>query len=146
MVIHGGCLCGAVRYQYDGDPMMVFECHCRDCQQHGGSHVHYGIMVREAEIRIEGVLSSYEKPADSGRTISRHFCPVCGSGVCNRPSIAPGTVVIKGGTIDDLAARPTPTFALYTATECAWQSASLRRFSRNITVSARELRWQPPVE
>ena len=28
----GGCVCGAIRYECDAEPIMTFKCHCRDCQ------------------------------------------------------------------------------------------------------------------
>ena len=33
----GGCSCGAVRYQCDGEPVMAAHCHCRDCQRSSGA-------------------------------------------------------------------------------------------------------------
>jgi hypothetical protein len=29
----GGCVCGAIRYECSAAPIMMFKCHCRDCQQ-----------------------------------------------------------------------------------------------------------------
>ncbi len=28
----GGCVCGAIRYECSAEPIMMFKCHCRDCQ------------------------------------------------------------------------------------------------------------------
>src|ERR1700759_4806702 len=33
----GGCLCGAVRYQADGDPLSAGYCYCADCRKASGS-------------------------------------------------------------------------------------------------------------
>jgi hypothetical protein len=144
MKLSGGCLCGGVRYQFDGDPVMVFHCHCRDCQRHGGSLVHYGILVRESSLELDGELASYEKVADSGKKVTRQFCPTCGSGVCNRIEIAPGMVAIKGGTVDEADSRPKPTFALYTDSQPEWISCEdLRGFEREPNVPPPELRWKP---
>ena len=35
--LHGGCACGAVLYVCDSEPVMVFHCHCRDCQRSSGA-------------------------------------------------------------------------------------------------------------
>src|SRR5215470_11193367 len=35
--ITGGCACGAIRYEVTGDPIVTFNCHCRDCQKTTGS-------------------------------------------------------------------------------------------------------------
>jgi hypothetical protein len=32
----GGCSCGAIRYESTAEPIMMFKCHCRDCQQTTG--------------------------------------------------------------------------------------------------------------
>jgi hypothetical protein len=69
--ITGRCLCGAVRYQFEGDPQFVFLCHCRDCQRSGGSLTHYGVMVPESGFTRHFEVRAYVKRSDSGREITR---------------------------------------------------------------------------
>ena len=35
----GGCLCGAVRFQAMGEPVVTGHCHCADCRRHNGAPV-----------------------------------------------------------------------------------------------------------
>ncbi|PYK62656.1 MAG: aldehyde-activating protein, partial [Verrucomicrobia bacterium] len=32
----GGCTCGAIRYECTAEPIVMFNCHCRDCQRGSG--------------------------------------------------------------------------------------------------------------
>ncbi len=34
--LEGGCQCGALRYQVVSAPLMVYNCHCTNCQRIGG--------------------------------------------------------------------------------------------------------------
>ena len=33
----GGCACGAIRYEISGEPLVQFDCQCRDCQRMSGT-------------------------------------------------------------------------------------------------------------
>ncbi|HEU0005684.1 MAG TPA: aldehyde-activating protein, partial [Terriglobia bacterium] len=41
----GGCVCGAVRYECSAEPIMMFKCHCRDCQRVTGGGFVAGLVV-----------------------------------------------------------------------------------------------------
>src|SRR5262245_12149581 len=122
MDLTGGCLCGAVRYRSTGAPFRQFVCHCRDCQRSGGSIFHAGMAVPRADFTItQGQLTTYQSKADSGRTIARSFCPICGSGIFNELELRPGYVVIKAGTLDD-PAIVSPTYEVYARSKVPWVS------------------------
>jgi hypothetical protein len=40
----GGCLCGAVRYRYEGEPTAVGLCQCERCQGQSGSAFLIGVV------------------------------------------------------------------------------------------------------
>lgn len=122
MNLRGGCLCGAVRYESSGAPARQFVCHCRDCRRAGGGVFHAGVAVPRAGFTItSGELRTYRSKADSGRSIMRSFCPICGSGIFNELELRPGYVVIKVGTLDD-PGLVTPTYECYARSRIPWVS------------------------
>ena len=79
--ISGGCACGAVRYEIAADPQFQGQCQCRDCQRATGTGHADGLGFPENAVALVGTLSFYEVIGDSGKTVSRGFCPKCGSPV-----------------------------------------------------------------
>jgi len=48
----GHCLCGNVRHRVDLEPLMVYACHCTECQRRTGSAFAISMIDREpAEAR-----------------------------------------------------------------------------------------------
>ena len=76
--LEGGCLCGAVRNSATTDPQMVADCYCSDCRKSSGTSHGTHVVLPVAGVTVEGKLTSFDKPADSGHVVSRAFCPVCG--------------------------------------------------------------------
>jgi hypothetical protein len=71
----GGCLCGAVRYRYEGEPVSIGLCQCRRCQRQSGSSFLIGVVSPKEAVSIEGKLATYEFETD-GKQLRRHFCPM----------------------------------------------------------------------
>lgn len=76
----GGCVCGAVRYEVSAAPVMMFKCHCRDCQHVTGGAFLPGLLVPAAAFRLtKGVLKYHFTPSLAGDQHQRGFCADCGS-------------------------------------------------------------------
>ncbi|MGE0222701.1 MAG: GFA family protein [Acetobacteraceae bacterium] len=75
----GGCLCGAVRYRVQGDPIRVTICHCRFCQRATGTaYMVEPIFPRDALSIIAGTPSIYSlRSAGSGKLVHIHSCSAC---------------------------------------------------------------------
>lgn len=100
--VEGGCQCGAVRYRITARPLGVYACWCRDCQRASGTtHTLSMPIEREHVELIRGDFRSYDKRADSGRTVRMMACAICGTRVWNHPLAAPEMMVIKPGTLDE---------------------------------------------
>jgi hypothetical protein len=80
---------------------MVNVCHCSECQRQSGSAFGMSMMVPQANLVVEGTLKSFTRSSASGRPLSCHFCPECGTRIYHVPSYAHGVLNVKPGTLDD---------------------------------------------
>ena len=119
MAHKGGCLCGKVRYSFDGDPLMCVTCHCKNCQKQAGSALSIIIGVEETALDIEGDVKTYEDTGDSGASVYRQFCDTCGSPVFTRLEKSDGLMFIKAGTLDDTSILK-PQFHCYAKSKQDW--------------------------
>lgn len=116
----GGCLCGAIRYRIKSDPLATAVCHCTHCQKQSGGVFSTNLVVPEAQYEQTGETKVYADHGDSGQAVLRHFCGDCGSPILSRAAgIMPGMVMIKAGTLDDMAGI-TPGIEVYTDHAAAW--------------------------
>ena len=100
--LDGRCLCGAVAYSCDAEPLFTVLCHCRDCQRQTGTAFSVVVGVPAAAFELRGKLATHVTVGeDHGREVQRRFCPVCGSPVLTESAQLPDVVIVKGGTLDD---------------------------------------------
>lgn len=99
----GGCHCGAVRYEVEGDPVHHALCHCTDCQASAGAPAVSWIAFREDQVRLtSGATTTYEGKGGA----RRQFCPACGTGLLyTNAEVLPGLVDIQSATLDDAGAE-----------------------------------------
>ena len=101
-VVTGGCLCGAVRYEYAAEVGPANYCHCADCRRATGSAFNIGVRVVAREFRIiKGQPKGFTKTGDSGNELTRHFCPECGSPLFTSSPRHPDFYFLKAGCLDD---------------------------------------------
>lgn len=121
----GGCACGRVRYEADGEPLFAVLCHCRDCQRASGTG-HVPVMgVGRAGFRVRGEPRSFTARGGSGKAAIRHFCPDCGSLLFGTPEVAADVVTIYVGSLDD-PSRFAPAYAQFTRDRWAWDEPGAR--------------------
>lgn len=72
----GGCLCGAVRFEVEGELPTPDACHCTQCRRQSG-HYWASTDVLRTALTIEGGerVSWYR----SSERVRRGFCSLCGS-------------------------------------------------------------------
>ena len=100
-MITGGCLCGTVRYAYAGELGPSSYCHCDDCRKATGGPYTVGARAELDKLEfVSGAVKEYTSVADSGKKITRAFCPDCGSPILTKADAAPGLCWLKGGCLD----------------------------------------------
>lgn len=73
------CDCGAVTLTARGRVVSMFQCACEHCQRVSGSGHSSVALLPASAISTTGATKTHARPADSGATFTRHFCPDCGT-------------------------------------------------------------------
>jgi hypothetical protein len=114
MKLSGGCNCGQVRYELDGEPIRVGICHCETCRKESGSAFSYfGIWPRVAAT-LSGELGCWQSRAGGDR-----FCPQCGSSLFCWTDES-DEIEIKLGTLDGPPTGLVPAYELWTIRREPW--------------------------
>jgi hypothetical protein len=100
-MIEGGCLCGKIRYEADGESFIAVRCHCRDCQYISGGEPAVVIAVARGALRIQGEPRVFRSKADSGVAVFRSFCANCGTPLFAGNENNSGFIAVKLGSLDD---------------------------------------------
>lgn len=115
--IAGGCLCGEIRYECQGEPLRAFICHCTDCQRFTGSVFPLNYFFPKESFRIlSATPKGHSDTAESGNKIERQFCGRCGAGLFAILDKRPTSISIQVGTIDDKS-KFKPTFQVWTRSQ-----------------------------
>jgi hypothetical protein len=115
----GGCLCGALRYQADGDPLYAGYCFCADCRKASGSGFVPFMGFPASAMRFSGEARQFVSKAARGGDAVRNFCPVCGGLVFGGIVGKDQQHTIYAGSLDDPSAFR-PTVALFARDRATW--------------------------
>lgn len=117
MAITGGCHCGAIRYQVEGEAIVHALCHCSDCRRSAGAPMVGWTMYPATALKVTKGTAKIYKSSEHGR---RHFCPECGTGLFYfNEQMLPGIVDIQSATYDDPNAIP-PQAHIQVAERIGW--------------------------
>jgi hypothetical protein len=119
--ISGGCPCEAVRFEVNAVPLLVYACHCTDCQRASGSA--FGLqmpVVAESFVLTRGKPRPWRRTGADGVESTSWFCSECGGCVFGQSAERPGIINVRAGTLDETWwLRPIAIISLRSAQ--AWQ-------------------------
>jgi hypothetical protein len=121
MTISGGCHCGAVRYEADGEALTHALCHCTDCRRSAGAPMVAWTMYPVEAVKVTKVAPKIYHSSENGR---RHFCGDCGTGVFYTNAVMlPGIIDIQSATYDNPNAVA-PQAHIQVAERIAWMESA----------------------
>jgi hypothetical protein len=110
----GGCLCGALRYEAQGEPLFAGYCYCADCRKASGSGCIPFMGFASTAVRISGPTRQFRCKSCRGGDAVRNFCPSCGGLVFGGEVGKDTSQTIYAGSLDTIAifVRERPSWAV----------------------------------
>jgi len=95
-------MCGAIKYEYTGEPAVTALCHCLDCQKWtGGAYTSNVVVPRTAfQVTSSTKPKEYDAVGNSGKVNKHFFCGTCGSGLYTELEVMPDVTCVKAGGLD----------------------------------------------
>jgi hypothetical protein len=97
----GGCLCGALRYEAEGEPTLMGICYCADCRKASGSGFIPFMGFAAVAVRLSGPTLTFVSKAARGGDATRNACPVCAGLVFGGKAGVDDSYTIYAGSLDD---------------------------------------------
>ena len=114
------CACGGVELAVAGRIEAMLLCSCLDCQKMSGAGHAAVLRVDAADVSLRGETTAFNRPADSGATLTRRFCPVCGTTLCGISSRAPSKMLLPAGLFAGNNAWFRPSLMIFARSHQDW--------------------------
>jgi hypothetical protein len=114
----GSCLCGAVRFEIDGDFERFYLCHCTYCQKDTGSAHAANLFSSSAKLRWVDGEDQVTRFALPGTRHGKSFCARCGSALPS--SQADGALLVVPAGSLDTPVPLTPHAHLFGSSRASW--------------------------
>lgn len=118
MTHRAACQCGQLLLESAADPDVVILCNCRACQRRSGSPFGVGAYFPRDAVTVSGAHRNWSRTAESGRGLTNHFCPECGTTVFWSLEMRPGQFGVPAGCLSTPA--PEPMRAIWTEEKHGW--------------------------
>jgi hypothetical protein len=98
----GGCSCGAIRYEVVSFPLLLYTCHCTNCQTASGSAfaLNMPVLARDFHI-LRGEPRGWRHLSPRGVQVTSRFCSDCGGRLYGERAGRAEIVNLRAGTLDD---------------------------------------------
>ena len=116
---HAECSCGQLQVVCVGEPVRVSVCHCLACQRRTGSVFAAQARFPHDRVAISGRSTAYVRVADSGHSLTFHFCPDCGATVYYQQDHIPDVIAVPLGAFAD-PGFPSPRFSIHERRKHPW--------------------------
>lgn len=99
-MLTGQCLCGDIKFEYEGPLGPIALCHCSQCRRTHGSAFSASAPIQKVRFKYlagEHLVREFESRPGKYRA----FCPRCGSQLYSRVDAIPGIVRLRVGVINE---------------------------------------------
>ena len=117
-MLDGACLCGRIKYEIEGRPRFMYQCHCGKCRAASGASFVTNIIVDADRFNITAGKESLAAFESSPRKF-RYFCAACGSPMYSQGEKTKHIVSVRCGTLkQDPGLRVA--YHAFVASKAAW--------------------------
>ncbi|TFK23201.1 DUF636 domain-containing protein [Coprinopsis marcescibilis] len=118
----GNCLCGEIAFSIEGEPFHFVICHCSNCKQSGGGAFQANGFFKPQQVNLtkgRDVVKDYvDANTKSGKSITRSFCPNCGTSLFITPT-ASGIAIVHVANIKG-SENWVPKKESFAESRCSW--------------------------
>jgi hypothetical protein len=120
----GGCSCGAIRYRIASFPLLLYACHCADCQTASGSAFALNMPVWAKDFYLaQGQPKPWRHLSPTEVPLTSWFCGDCGARLYGERTGREHIVNLRAGTLDDTSWL-TPVAHFFTSSAQNWMRSA----------------------
>jgi len=99
--LEGSCVCNAIRFEVQAEPLFTHACHCHNCQKITGSAFAMSTFVLNTELQVlAGEPFCIEQPTKSGKR-KVFVCPACQTVVFAESGKQSNVTIIRPGVLSN---------------------------------------------
>lgn len=116
--LSGECLCGEIRYEFNGELGSIIHCHCSECRRWHGAAFRTRAVAKRADFKWlsgESLLGYY----DGLPNVIKTFCTRCGSNLISLHKKDQTLIGLPLGGINEAIDRK-PQYHIFVANKAKW--------------------------